>query len=99
MSRRITPLLLRAGAYWNHIYPIYYNPYLQKIANTCGCGPGFSFGSDLQSHPGPDSGFKKYERQHLQALTQTFAPKFPQLPPEVIQVVVTFAFHAGFYWD
>jgi len=42
-------------------------------------------------------GFKKYEQAHLATLTKTFAPKFPMLPPEMVQHILTFGFHAGFY--
>ena len=42
-------------------------------------------------------GFKRYERNHLNALTTTFASKLPVLPPELVRRVVDFAFHAGDY--
>ena len=42
-------------------------------------------------------GFKRYERNHLNALTNTFAPKLPVLPPELVRRVVEYAFHAGDY--
>ena len=43
-------------------------------------------------------GFKRYERNHLNALTNTFAPKFSHLlPPELVRRVVEYAFHVGDY--
>ena len=43
-------------------------------------------------------GFKRYERNHLNAITATFAPKFSHLlPPELVRRVVEYAFHAGDY--
>ena len=42
-------------------------------------------------------GFKRYERNHLNALTKTFAPKLPVLPPEMVRRVVEYAFHVGDY--
>ena len=42
--------------------------------------------------------FKRYERNHLNAITATFAPKFSHLlPPELVRRVVEYAFHAGDY--
>ena len=43
-------------------------------------------------------GFKQYERNHLNAITATFAPKLSHLlPPELVRRVVEYAFHAGDY--
>ena len=42
-------------------------------------------------------GFKRYERNHLNAITATFVPKFPHLPPEMVRRVVEYAFHTGDY--
>ena len=42
-------------------------------------------------------GFKRYERNHLNALTTTFASKLPVLPPELVRRVVEYAFHVGDY--
>ena len=41
--------------------------------------------------------FKQYERNHLTAITATFVPKFPRLPPEMVRHVVEYAFHVGDY--
>ena len=41
--------------------------------------------------------FKQYERNHLTAITATFVPKLPVLPPELVRRVVEYAFHAGDY--
>ena len=62
MSRRITPLLLRAGASMYYIYgPPYYNPYLQKIYDMCP--------EDCSKR------FKAYEKRHANALVAIFVPK------------------------
>ena len=42
-------------------------------------------------------GFRQYERNHLNALTATFAPHFAHLPPEIVRLVVEYAFHVGEY--
>jgi len=42
-------------------------------------------------------GFKRYEQNHLNAITATFVPKFPRLPPEMVRRVVEYAFHVGDY--
>ena len=42
-------------------------------------------------------GFGRHERNHLNALAATFAPHFAQLPPEIVRLVVEYAFHVGDY--
>jgi len=42
-------------------------------------------------------GFRIWERNHLNALAATFAPKFPLLPPEMVRRVFEYAFHVGDY--
>ena len=43
-------------------------------------------------------GFGDYRRTHLNALAATFAPHFAHhLPPEVVRLVVKYAFHLGYY--
>ena len=43
-------------------------------------------------------GFKRYECNHLNAITATFAPKLSHvLPPELVRRVVEYAFHVGDY--
>ena len=42
-------------------------------------------------------GFKKYEQAHLARLTNTFEPKLPMLPKELVRHVVSFWLHAGYY--
>ena len=42
-------------------------------------------------------GFRDYERNHLNALVATFAPKFDQLPKELVRLVVEYRFHVGYY--
>ncbi len=45
-------------------------------------------------------GFRAYERNHLNALAATFAPKLPRcLPPEIVRLVVECAFHVGDYYE
>ena len=42
-------------------------------------------------------GFGRYERNHLNALVASFAPKFSHLPKELVRRVVEYAFHVGDY--
>ena len=42
-------------------------------------------------------GFRAYEQRHLAALVSTFAPKFSQIPEELVGVVMMFYAHVGFY--
>ena len=42
-------------------------------------------------------GFGRYESNHLNALAATFAPKLAHLPPEIVRLVVKYAFHVGYY--
>ena len=42
-------------------------------------------------------GFETYKRIHLDALAATFAPHFAHLPPEIVRLVVEYAFHVGYY--
>ena len=42
-------------------------------------------------------GFNKYAQAHLARLTNTFEPKLPMLPPELVRHVVSFWLHAGYY--
>ena len=73
-SRRLVPILLRAGAtlpaHTNNIY----------ILKVIAAG-----------------GFGRYQRNQLDALAATFAPHFAHLPPEIVRLVVKYAFHVGYY--
>ena len=43
-------------------------------------------------------GIDRYERIHLNALNASFVPKFAhRLPPEIVRLVVEYAFHVGYY--
>ena len=43
-------------------------------------------------------GIENYERAHLNAIAKTFTPKLAHhFPPEIIRLVVEYAFHAGDY--
>ena len=42
-------------------------------------------------------GFGRYQRNQLNALAATFAPHFAHLPPEIVRLVVEYAFHVGYY--
>ena len=43
-------------------------------------------------------GFKAYERAHREMILATFTPKFTHLvPPELVPLIVEYAFHFGFY--
>jgi len=38
-----------------------------------------------------------YERAHRTRLAKVLAPKFPQIPAEIVPTIVAFAFHTGWY--
>ena len=43
-------------------------------------------------------GFKAYEKDSCKSFMALLAPKLPyHLPPEVVEIVVMFSFHVGFY--
>ncbi len=44
-------------------------------------------------------GIQQYERNHLNAIAATFTPKLAHrgLPPEIVRLVVEYAFHVGYY--
>ena len=42
-------------------------------------------------------GFNKYAQAHLARVTNTFEPKLPMLPKELVRHVVSFWLHAGYY--
>ena len=42
-------------------------------------------------------GFNKYAQAHLARVTDTFEPKLPMLPKELVRHVVSFWLHAGYY--
>ena len=42
-------------------------------------------------------GIDHYARNHLNALAKTFTPKLAHLPPEIVRLVVEYAFHVGDY--
>lgn len=92
-SRRATPFFLRAGA---EIAAdrgrVPYAPLRYQTSN----GAPF-WDPYLQKIHDTPGGFKAYEKQHLQAMTAIFEPKFPQLPKEVVRHLMTFCFHLGFY--
>ena len=73
-SRRLFPILLRAGA---ALPAETDDAYIQKVIAA--------------------GGFGRHERNHLNALAATFAPHFAQLPPEIVRLVVEYAFHVGDY--
>ena len=73
-SRRLFPILLRAGA---ALPAETDNAYIQKVIAA--------------------GGFETYKRIHLDALAATFAPHFAHLPPEIVRLVVEYAFHVGDY--
>ena len=82
--RRLYPLLLRAGA----AFP----------------APGTQQWEMIQRYPfliylkhvAAAGGYRNYERNHLNALSATFAPKLSHLlPPEMVRRVVEYAFDVG----
>jgi len=47
-------------------------------------------------HVAAAGGYRNYERNHLNALSATFAPKLSHLlPPEMVRRVVEYAFDVG----
>ena len=92
--RGTLPILLRAGAEISDD--------VREALSEFG-GPGSDDDDDLEAvtlyfqKVIDAGGFKRYEQAHLAALTATFAPKFPMLPPEMVRHILTFGFHAGFY--
>ena len=42
-------------------------------------------------------GFKKYEQKHREDLVAMLAPKLPQIPKDVIELVVNYWAHVGDY--
>ena len=108
-SRRTTPIFLRAGAEiapflgWANFDNVY-SPLETSNAVITGRTrrqstrmAGLFHDPYLQKVHDTPGGFKAYEKQHLQAVTATFEPKFPQLPKEVVRYLMTFCFHLGFY--
>ena len=93
-SRRTTPIFLRAGADLD-TGGVPFNGWSghRDLAPP----PGTFHDPYLQKIHDTPGGFKAYEKQHLQAVTATFEPKFPQLPKEVVRHLMTFCFHLGFY--
>ena len=81
---KILPILFRAGA----ALP---SPELMYIIFPA--GTIYAYMQKLL-HAGS---FKRYEQNHLAALTTTFEPKFPVLPKELVRRVVEYAFHVGDY--
>ena len=73
-TRRLVPILLRAGAALHRSGP---DAYIRKVIAA--------------------GGFGRYEKDHLNALSATFARHFTRLPLEVVRLVVEYAFHAGYY--
>jgi ankyrin repeat protein len=81
---KILPILFRAGA----ALP---SPELMYIIFPA--GTIYAYMQKLL-HAGS---FKRYEQNHLNAITATFVPKFLRLPPELVRRVVEYAFHVGDY--
>ena len=108
-SRRTTPIFLRAGAEiapflgWANFDNVY-SPLETSNAIITGRTrrqstrmAGLFHDPYLQKIHDTPGGFQAYEKQHLQAVTAMFEPKFPQLPKEVVRYLMTFCFHLGFY--
>ena len=85
--RRIWPLLLRAGSILP-IHPYPENDYYDETHRT---------------HPyllkiDAAGGFKAHGKAHRTKLLAAFTPKFTHLvPPELVPLIVEYAFHFGFY--
>ena len=87
-SRRTAPILLRAGADLD-------TPFNGWSGHRA--PPPGTFHDPYLQKVHDTGGFKAYEKQHLQAMTAIYEPKFPQLPKEVVRHLMTFCFHLGFY--
>ena len=92
-GRAIVPILLRAGAKITNRNEIWYSSdttgilwYLNRILIAQG-----------NPSTGYVKGFNKLAQAHLATLTNTFEPKFPMLPKELVRHVVSFWLHAGYY--
>ena len=91
VALRIYPIMFRAGAALQSPSPesqpmIFY--YGRHVATTLA-----HYVHKIQDA----GGFKRYEQNHLAALTATFEPKFLVLPKELVRRVVEYAFHVGDY--
>ena len=51
----------------------------------------------MKSGPKGRGTFATYEKAHREKLARVFAPKFPQLPAEIVPTIVAYAFHTGWY--
>ena len=101
--RRILPMLLRAGSDMPSLGRLPYGETDQPFPHVKPFG-----GSDRQilqnylrkillSGPKGRGTFATYEKAHREKLARVFAPKFPQLPAEIVPTIVAFAFHTGWY--
>ena len=87
-SRRMIPILLRAGARidMDQIAGLSQNTYMSAASRAIFLGKVDAAG-----------GWKNWEKAHRKRLTTTFAKAFPRLPVDAISHVVDFAFDVGFY--
>ena len=87
-SRRMIPILLRAGARidMDQIAGLSQNTYMSAASRAIFLGKVDAAG-----------GWKNWEKAHRKRLTTTFAKAFPRLPVDAISHMVMFAFHVGFY--
>jgi len=86
-ARRTWPVLLRAGA----VLPTRVTPYQGREYGTNRADP---YLLRVESA----GGFQAHEKVHREKLLAIFAPKLDHLvPPELVSLIVEYAFHLGFY--
>ena len=102
--RRILPMLLRAGSpiprlvYFTEQYPDWTFT-LKWLCN--GEDPynaqNYPIMCEYRAKVVAAGSWAAYEKAHRARLTKTLAPKFPQIPAEIVPTIVAFAFHTGWY--
>jgi len=85
--RRLYPLLLRAGS----VLPTRMDAFTSELGQARRADP---YLLRVESA----GGFKAHEKVHREKILATFTPKFTHLvPPELVPLIVEYAFHFGFY--
>ena len=85
-NKRVMSMLLRGGS---QISSISHDQWMKHSMRPSG-------GEYLEKVAAAGS-WAAYEKQHRASLVRTFVSKFPQLPPDVIPIIVAFGFHTGDY--
>ena len=102
--RRILPMLLRAGSPIPRLvyFTEHYTTWTFTLKWLCnGDTPynerNYQILCEYRAKVVAAGSWAAYERAHRTRLTKTFAPKFPQIPAEIVPTIVAFAFHTGWY--